>query len=235
MTPIPTTILDTRGRAIVGIDCEGSPSKPWSAQISLHAGTGYTIRSHDAVSVRKLRDWLYANPDRILVSLHYAMLNDFAQLRAMGIDIIGQGIPFVDTGILAYLLCVEPGGLKALCYRHAGMNQDSYDDVIGNVGHEIAMNYLRRVASAVDAPWAEIPAKPPKKKRRKKSDPEPEPVPDPEPIFIQAWPSPEPEIISDGNGARLKKSQGVGKLVPRIIADVESGKTLKDGSLVDPR
>lgn len=228
-------IINADGRTIVGIDCEGSPGRPWSAQISLRPGTGYTIRSNDTEAVNKLRDWLYTNRDRILVSLHYAMLNDFAQLRAMGIDITGEEIPFVDTGILAYLLCVEPGGLKALCYRHAGMEQDSYDDIIGNVGHGIAMDYLRRVASAEDAPWVEAAAKPPKKKRGKKGDPEPEPQPDPEPALVQAWPDPEPEIITDGNGARLKKSQGVGKLVARIIADVESGKTLKDGSPIDPR
>jgi DNA polymerase I-like protein with 3'-5' exonuclease and polymerase domains len=230
-------LLDTRDRAIVGIDCEGSPERPWSVQISLSSGTGYTIRSTDTASVHRLRDWLYDNRDRILVSLHYAMLNDFAQLRAMGIDITGQEVPFVDTGILAYLLCVAPGGLKALCYRYAGMHQDSYEDVIGNVGHEIAMSYLRRVASAADAPWMEIPAKPPKKKQRKKGDAEQaisEPEPD-QPTLVQAWPTPEPEIITDGNGSRLKKSQGVGKLIPRIFADIESGKTLKDGSLVDPR
>ena len=229
-----SSILDVGNRVIVGIDCEGSPEEPWSAQVSLRAGTGYTIRSTDDAAVDKLRDWLYDNRDRVLVSLHYAMLNDFAQLRNMGIDILGREIPFVDTGILAYLLAIEPGGLKALCYRHAGMHQDSYDDIMGNVGHGIAMDYLRRVSSAVDAPWVEIAAKPPKKKRRKKGEPEPESLPASEPDYIQSWPTPEPEIVTDGNGSRLKKSQGVGKLVPRIIADVESGKTLKDGSLIDP-
>lgn len=223
------SILDTNGRLIVGIDCEGSPDKPWSAQISLRPGTGYTIRSTDTAAVRKFRDWLYSNRDRILVSLHYAMLNDFAQLRAMGIDIAGDEIPFVDTGILAYLLCVEPGGLKALCYRLAGMQQDSYEDVIGDVGHGIAMDYLRRVASAVDAPYTEVIGKA-KKATKKRPNPPP-----PEIDIVQAWPDPEPEIVSDGNGTRVVKSQGIGKLVPRIIADVESGKTLKDGSPVDPR
>lgn len=225
--------LDIRDRVIIGIDCEGSPERPWSAQISLRPGTGYTIRSTDVAAVRKLRDWLYTNSGRILVSLHYATLNDFAQLRTMGIDILGREIPFVDTGILAYLLNVEPGGLKALCYRHAGMHQDSYEDIMGNVGHGIAMDYLWRVASAVDAPWIEVIGKPAKKKRHKKGEPETsDPVP--EPILVQAWPDPEAEIVSNGNGARLKKSQGVSKLVTRILADVESGKTLKDGSLVDP-
>jgi DNA polymerase I-like protein with 3'-5' exonuclease and polymerase domains len=230
--------LDLTRRVIVGIDCEGSPDKPWSAQISLRPGTGYTIRSTDIEAVQGLHDWLLVNRDRILVSLHYAMLNDFAQLRAMGIDIAGEEIPFVDTGILAYLLAVEPGGLKALCYRHAGMRQDSYADVIGDVGHGIAMDYLRRVSSAVDAPWIEMPAKPVRRKRNKKGDAQgaqPELLPDPKPISVQAWPSPDPELISNGNGVRVKKPQGIGKLVARIIADVESGKTLKDESLVDPR
>ncbi|HXN71595.1 MAG TPA: DNA polymerase A family protein [Candidatus Acidoferrales bacterium] len=231
------SLLDIGNRIIVGIDCEGSPDQPWSAQISLRPGTGYMIRSTDTVAVRKLRDWLYASRDRVLVSLHYAMLNDFAQLRGMGIDIAGEDIPFVDTGILAYLLCVEPGGLKALCYRHAGMHQEDYSDLIGDVGHGIAMEYLRRVASAVDAPWVELAAKIKKKRKKAKegSAPTLEPPPEPESTLIQSWPEPEPEIVSDGNGTRVEKPQGVGKLVTRIIADVESGKVLKDGSPVDPR
>lgn len=226
-------LLDLTNRILVGIDCEGSPESPWSAQVSLRPGTGYMIRSTDTSAVRKLRDWLTANRDRVLVSLHYAMLNDFAQLRNMGIDITGDEIPFVDTGILAYVLCVEPGGLKALCYRHAGMHQDSYDDVIGDVGHGIAMEYLRRIASAVDAPWVEVTAKckPARKSKKKKAEETIESLTGPS--FIQAWPDPEPEIITDGNGTRVTRPQGIGKLVKHILAD--AGKTLKDGSLVDPR
>ena len=90
------------------------------------------------------------------------------------------------------------------------------------------MDYLWRVLSAVDAPWIEEISKPKKAKKG-------QPAPTPEPVLVQSWPDPEPEIVTDGNGTRIKKSQGVTKLVGRILSDIETGKTLKDGSLVDPR
>lgn len=228
--------IDPHAYIIVGTDTEGSATKPWSTQISLAAGTGYTILALDPSANLKLLEWLRINRDRVLISLHHS-LHDLPVMRAIGIDIVAEEFQFIDTMILSYLLHVTPQGLKALCYRLAGMEQDDYTDVLGNIGHEIAMGYLRRVDSAVDAPFAEVTPKAVKRKRGKKGHPEiePESISAPEPEFIQMWPQPEPEIITDGNGSRLKKSHGVGKLVARIIADVESGKTLKDGSLVDPR
>jgi DNA polymerase-1 len=78
------------------------------------------------------------------------------------------------------------------------MLQDSYDDVIGDVGWSIAVEYLCRVAGL-------------------------------------EWPNPEPEIVYEGGSPRVKKPQGVNKLVNRILDDIAKGKTLKDGSAVDPR
>jgi len=218
---------------ILGTDTEGSVDKPWSTQVSTAAGTGYTVLACDVETNQTLLEWLRRNRDRVLISLHHS-LHDLPVLKAIGIDIIAEDFAFVDTMILAYLLAIEPQGLKALCYRHAGMHQIDYAEVMGDVGHGIAMDYLRRVDSAVDAPLVEIPPKPVKKRKSKKGvDAAPEPVPDP--VFIHQWPEPEPEIVSDGNGDRLKRSHGIGKLVSRILADITSGKTLKDGSLVDPR
>lgn len=226
--------LDSGAYTIVGTDTEGSVSKPWSTQISFIPGTGYTIPAHDSEANLKFLEWLRANRDLALISLHHS-LHDLPVMRATGIDLIAEDFPFIDTMILAFLLHVAPQGLKALCFRLAGMEQDDYAEVIGDVGHEIAMDYLRRVDSAVDAPFVEVMPKPVKAKRRKKNDPAREPLSAPVPMLVRVWPQPETEVVSDGNGYRLKKPHGIGKLVTRILADVDSGKTLKDGSLVDPR
>lgn len=227
---------------IVGCDTEGSVARPWSVQVSLTAGTGYTIRSGDTASLDILAAWLRENRERAILSLHYS-LHDLPVLKALGVDVIGDGIPFVDTMLLAYALSIESQGLKALAYRHAGMHQPSYDEVIGDVGTEIALTYLLRVQSAEDAPRVTIDPPPPKLPKRRKKDTDEthaarvQAVLDAQPpvTIIHQWPTPEPEIVFEGNGAKITKPQGVQKLVDRIIADVMSGKTLKDGSLVDPR
>jgi DNA polymerase-1 len=54
-------------------------------------------------------------------------------------------------------------------------------------------------------------------------------------VVATEWPNLEPEILHEGNGVRVKNSQNIGKTVRRILADVASGKTLKDGSATDPR
>ncbi len=178
---------------LVGIDTEGSKSKPWSLQFSIRAGQSFFIHGNDRAALKMFAFWLKVT--KPFISLQNA-LHDLPVLRAMGIE-LEEG-SYCDTMIEAYQLCVEPQGLKPLAYRHAGMMQDSYDDVIGDVGYGIAMDYLFQVAAG-------------------------------------EWPDPEPEIVRDGTGSRVKKSQGVNKLVTRILNDIASGKTLKDGAEVDPR
>ena len=213
----------------VGIDTEGSTESPWSIQISAQSGTGYTILVRNKHVLTVFIEWLRIHRHRVTISLHHS-LHDLPVLRSAGLDLVAENFKLIDTMILAYLLNIEPQGLKSLCYRHAAMLQDDYDEVIGDVGHKIAMDYLYKVAMAEDAPLVEVVGKP--KKKRKKDTIDDPPV---EPQYVHAWPDPEPEIIREQGKYRIKKSQGVGKLVARIISDVESGKTLKDGKLVDPR
>jgi DNA polymerase I-like protein with 3'-5' exonuclease and polymerase domains len=54
-------------------------------------------------------------------------------------------------------------------------------------------------------------------------------------VLDREWPNPEPEIVREGNGTRVRKSQNISKTVQRILMDIASGKTLKDGSATDPR
>lgn len=230
-TPGATTLWT---RIVVGKDTEGSVLKPWSLQISLRPGTGYLIHAWDVEAVEKFRQWMIWHRSTIVISLHNA-LYDLGVLRTIGLDLVEDGIEFVDTMIWAYLLNVEPQGLKSLAYRHAGLHQDSYDDVIGDVGRKIAMDYLQRVASATDAPLIKAPVKTVKPKRLNKCKTKTLSLTPPVPVMIRAWPEPEAEIVHEGNGVRVKKPQGVGKLVARIVADVASGKVNKDGEPVDPR
>lgn len=239
----PNTPVIGGGRLIVGVDGEGSPEHPWSIQFSITPGTGYTLLASDTAAVARFRDWVLANRDRIVLSIHFGLLNDFAQFRAMGIDVFRDGIPFLDTSILAYNLCIEPQGLKALAYRHCGLHQMDYSEVIGDVGTQLALDYLLRVQAAADAPEVIIPSPAPKLPKRRKKDTDEEyqarcqAVLDavPPPQVVRQWPTPEPELVSEGNGVKVTRPQGVQKLVDRILADVSSGKVLKDGSLVDPR
>lgn len=183
---------------LIGVDTEGSKTRPWSVQFSLQAGQGFLIRGDDREALQKFFYWIgRVRPTNgsWMISLQNA-LHDLPVLRSVGIE-LEEG-SYRDTMVWAYLLNCEPQGLKPLAYRHAGMLQDSYDDIIGDAGWSIAMEYLCRVAD-------------------------------------QQWPDPEPEIVKDGTGSRVKKPQGVNKLVNRILDDIAKGKTLKDGSEVDPR
>ena len=184
----------------ISIDTEFSPNgRTWSAQISCAYGSGYMIRADESKRSRDLfealNSWLCRT--RPLVILHNS-LADLDKLRQVGIDIVADEIPFIDTMVLAYLLCCEPQGLKPLAYRWSGMEMQDYSEVLGDVGYHIAMEYLGKVMET-------------------------------------EWPEPEPEIITEGGRQRVKKPQGVNKLVKRILADVKSKKVLKDGSTTDPR
>jgi len=145
--PPSCTTLD-----LMGIDTEGNKHKDWSVQFSIESGQSFLIRGGDREALAKFFSWLKrvrpANGEWML-SLHHA-LHDLPQLRSMGIY-LEEG-SYRDTMIWAYLLACEPLGLKPLAYRHAGMLQDSYDDIIGDVGWSIAMEYLCRVA---DKQWPE--------------------------------------------------------------------------------
>jgi DNA polymerase-1 len=167
----------------------------WSLQFSLYPGTGYMIRATDTAALSRFRDWLYhARPQVIL----HSSLFDLRILNAAGIDLVGNDIDFTDSMVLAYLLNVAPQSLKLAAYRYCGIHMVEYGEVIGDVGENIALDYLQQVVD-------------------------------------REWPNPEPVLVFEGNGTRVKKSQNVRKTVSRIIMDIASGKTLKDGSTTDPR
>lgn len=88
-------------------------------------------------------------PRERIVVLHNA-LHDLPVLRDLGIDLVKEGIPFTDTMVMAYLLGLEPQGLKPLAYRHAGMHQDAYDEITHDAGELIAQQWLLDIVGRLE-------------------------------------------------------------------------------------
>lgn len=123
------------------IDTEGYPWAPWSIQYSQEAGVGYLIRhTRCDGNGRRLSDYFAQSLLRHCPRLvfHHA-LHDLRMMQIMGLP---TDLSFDDTMIMAYLLNVEPKGLKPLCARHCGMIMASYDDILGDVGNRLAIDYL---------------------------------------------------------------------------------------------
>jgi uracil-DNA glycosylase family 4 len=121
----------------LAVDTEFTPSKVLSAQISFQPGTGLQIDAKDGSAVKILRRWLETTRPRLIVHNYMA---DAAKLRELGIDITEY--EYLDTMVMAYQLCIEPQGLKALGYRHCGMEMEDYDDLVREHSHTKALDYL---------------------------------------------------------------------------------------------
>lgn len=113
----------------IAMDTEGSAKEPWCLTWSVEPG--------QAVMERKQRVW----PNGKII-LHNAM-HDLSVLRALKVD----KFEFHDTMVMAYLLNVEPQGLKALAKRHCGMEMRDYNDLMGNVNEEKAFTWLADLVS----------------------------------------------------------------------------------------
>lgn len=142
---------------IVSIDTEGLPGNPWGLSYSTTPGTAFVIRKVHEMAVKVFYQALVAGIRQgcIYVILHNS-LHDLRVLRELGIPIPDGS--FVDTMVLAYHLCIEPQGLKALAYRHCGMQMDSYDEIVQDAQDKIAVEYYELMEALV-APgiqWREV-------------------------------------------------------------------------------
>lgn len=109
------------------VDTEGSIKKPWCLTATSHPGSSTCVRGKGAGERVAFRH----------VLLHNSM-HDLGVLRAMG----AKFESFDDTMVMAYELCLEPQGLKALAKRHCGMEMDSYDELVGPYRLEKQLNWL---------------------------------------------------------------------------------------------
>lgn len=126
------------GQAEIAVDTEGWTWLPWGASWSATPYTGFVAR-HGSAGLAKFFRSVEAYRPRLI--LHNA-LHDLDVLRALGLDLDAAGIPFDDTMVMAYLLGIEPQGLKPLAYRHAGMRQREYADLTADAAAAIALTWL---------------------------------------------------------------------------------------------
>lgn len=167
------------------VDTEGTRTDPWCITWSQHPGTGYIVRGHSFPQ----------SGFGGRVYLHNS-LHDLGVLRVCGIE-LGED-QFRDTMVMAYHLCIEPQGLKALAWRHCGAHQDEYQDLVSGPNTEKALAFLLHVGQ-------------------------------------QEWPAPMPYMVMDKGVPKVKKPQGINRLIDRAINDLAADKRDKDGEPVDLR
>ncbi len=155
---LPRPIVDTLGRdyadaaishdlfryhdaPVLGMDTEGWADRPWCVGVSGEPGTGRIIKAGDTVRLGYLQSFMDAPTCTALV-LHSA-LHDLPVLRALGLDLPAEKLH--DTMIMAYLLGLEPQGLKALSYRHAGMAMQEYADITADAAGLKAFTWLMQL------------------------------------------------------------------------------------------
>lgn len=120
------------------VDTEGWITNPWCASYSWMKYRASVVRAgtpgwkHFASLVRKYKP---------RITLHNS-LYDLAVLREMGLDLDEIDAEYDDTMIMAYLLGIEPQGLKPLAYRHAGATHDDYSDVVAVPNVQHALNWM---------------------------------------------------------------------------------------------
>lgn len=123
---------------LVAVDTEGWRENPWGLSVTGHAGTA-TVNQTGIVGL---------GGKNTKIILHNSM-HDLGVLRAMGIDLDDD--QFEDTMVMAYLLCVEPQGLKPLARRHSGMEMQSYEEVVGPASYRLAVDYLYKAYQCLDS------------------------------------------------------------------------------------
>jgi uracil-DNA glycosylase family 4 len=131
---------------LAAVDTEGSVSKPWCVSVSNNSGTATMLRTN-----HNKRKHITISPRTKLI-LHNA-LHDIPVLRVMG----ARDFQFDDTMIMAYLLGVEPQGLKALAKRHCGMDMQDYQDLMYRASRDKAEHYIRKVLAWLNKQYISAP------------------------------------------------------------------------------
>lgn len=137
----------------IGIDTETNPDgSPWSIQVSVRPGTGYMLRADSPdvdLGIAAIQQLI--NTGTIAI-LHNAMF-DIGVCYRMGLDLYDPNIKIWDTMYGAYLLRLEPQGLKPLAWRWCGMRMNSYRDVVAGAAEDKQAAYL---AEVLDRKWPKI-------------------------------------------------------------------------------
>ncbi|HKB80742.1 MAG TPA: uracil-DNA glycosylase family protein, partial [Thermoanaerobaculia bacterium] len=148
--PVPTpdyhelACLDDVHRALaaggrIGTDTEGYPHATWSLQGSSAVGDGWIIRARQADLMAEAVALINAHPERYHFIFHNA-LHDLSMFRVFGIDT--TRLSYDNTMIMAFVLQLEPQGLKPLCSHWYGMRMQHYDEIMGDASERLARDWL---------------------------------------------------------------------------------------------
>ena len=127
---------DQTRRVPIAIDTEGWPDRPWSLQFSFKPGAGYLLRANCRGLLKTFGEYLARNRPHLT---YHSALHDLRMMRVLGLP---TDLPFDDTMVAAYLLQLEPQGLKPLCSRHAGMKMQHYDELVQEPNQRLALDYI---------------------------------------------------------------------------------------------
>lgn len=123
---------------VLSIDTEGYPHRPWSLQYSAVEGEGYLLRSSHTRLLEEFERLVCQRKCRLC---YHSSLHELAMFRAMGISRLNS-LPFDDTMVMAYLLQLEPQGLKPSCLRQCNMEMDDYVSLLGDTSNRLVRDYL---------------------------------------------------------------------------------------------
>lgn len=135
----------------IALDTEGWLHNPWGLSVSRKDGVGLVARKGEnmvEILDYHIQEAAAADPN-FTVYLHNS-LHDLPILDGLGVHVPPECV--VDTMVLAYLLCIEPQGLKPLAYRHCGMKMMSYIEVVAPYYKAVFEEWLRTAAEVPNLP-----------------------------------------------------------------------------------
>jgi uracil-DNA glycosylase family 4 len=144
----------------ISLDTEGDPDEDprdlW-LQVSWEPGTGYALRARQedfargVVALQELADGgcVFVTHD---AGTPRGTGYDTQVSRVCGLEL--RDAEHAHTMYDAFLLRLEPKGLKPLLWRWCGMRQDDYLGLIGDIGRAKQIRYLEQVAGRKD--WTRI-------------------------------------------------------------------------------
>jgi uracil-DNA glycosylase family 4 len=128
-------------------DTEGWAHNVWSVQLTTRPGHAYIIRNRWKALVDRFVEWVNSDLQSVEAGgvpvyrfVFHSALHELNIFRAIGIDT--RYLTFDDTMQMAFVLQLEPQGLKPLGARHCNMKMDHYDDVMGDANFRLAQDWL---------------------------------------------------------------------------------------------
>lgn len=131
------------------LDTEGTVRAPWG--MSWSNGEDCSVGGIGTHLVAKDEGYEQKLPNRLI--FHFA-LHDLPVLRAMGYRT--DYLSYDDTMVMAFVLQLEPQGLKTLAYRHLGVEMREYEDVVRPYFDQAVREWIEKVLEReADLPPAE--------------------------------------------------------------------------------